>query len=68
MRGPTYRHHFTRGPFKGRDCRILAQLDYRPEYVKVRIRGDHCIWVVPLEHLASKNGHRPRKATRRPKP
>ena len=69
MPGKQYRYTILKGPFRGKDCRIVKQ-DADRDYYEVRIRP--LSWrykplsaFIRSDYLQAKNGHRP-EAGRRP--
>jgi hypothetical protein len=54
LRGATYTHRLTRGPYQGEHCRIVEQLPGLPDYFRVKIRNRKTLvffpvtWIVPL--------------------
>lgn len=65
MQGQQYPYRVTAGPFRGRLCRIIeAQRPELPDYLKLKIQGEKFLFILPLSHVAPRNGRshrRPRK-------
>lgn len=58
MPGSHYDHRLKAGPYQGEDCRIIEQPPTLPDYLKVKIRRRHFLFLFPLAWIIPKNGRR----------